>query len=145
MTGGPRAGEHLPEMPFFLRTITTPPLNQIVAVPQIVIIDQTGPAIVLGTQQGASCMVGEFVAGPFTPLEVDSSADVQGIYSATGTIYPYFSQDASTPPIQNGTQKAYNGNGLLQLLGQIFQRLSSSASTTRRSRRTAGRRRASSR
>jgi hypothetical protein len=108
-------------MAFLLRTIVFPPLNQIVAVPQIVIIDQTGPAVVLGTQQGACCLVGEFVAGSFAPTEVDSSGDVQGIYTADGTIYKYFSQSAAG--IQDGTQVTYEGNGLLALLSKTFQRL----------------------
>lgn len=108
-------------MAFVLRTIVFPPLNQIVAVPQIVIIDQTGPAVVLGTQQGAACLVGEFVAGTFDPNEIDSSGDLQAQYTANGTIYKYFSQNAAG--IQNGTQAAYNGNGLLALFRKTFQRL----------------------
>lgn len=112
-------------MPFFLRTTTFPPLNQITAIPQIVVIDQTGPAVVLGTQPGAACMVGEFVSGPVgVPTEVDTSNAVTALYTpGDGSIYPYLSQDGSSPPIQNGQQVAYNGNGMLQLFAQTFQRL----------------------
>lgn len=116
-------------MAFFLRTLTFPPLSQITAVPQIVVIDQTGPAIVLGTQPGAACLVGEFIAGPpGLPLEVDSGGSVAAIFTDNGaggggTTYKYLSHDGSTPSIQNGTQVGYNGNGMLQLLGKTFQRL----------------------
>lgn len=116
-------------MAFFLRTLTFPPLSQITAIPQIVVIDQTGPAIVLGTQPGAACMAGEFISGPVgLPTEVDSSGAVASIYTDNGaggggTTYKYLSHDGSTPAIQNGTQVGYNGNGMLQLLGKTFQRL----------------------
>src|SRR5262249_6292117 len=38
-------------------------------------------------------------------------------------VYPYFSQDGSTPAIQNGAQVRWNGNGMLALLSKTFQRL----------------------
>lgn len=108
-------------MSFFLRTTTFPPLNQITAVPQIVVIDQTGPAVTFGTRPGAACLVGEFTAGTFAPVEVTSDQQLKSIYSGVGEIYRYFSQSAGG--IQNGTQGTYEGNGLLQLLGKTFQRL----------------------
>jgi hypothetical protein len=108
-------------MSFFLRVLTFPPLNQIVAVPQIVVVDQTGPAIVFGTKPGAACLVGEFIAGGFGPTEVSSGGDVQAQFTADGTIYKYLSQSAAG--VQDGTEIAYNGNGMLQLLGRTFQRL----------------------
>lgn len=109
-------------MAFFLRTTTIPPLNQVTAVPQVVVVDLTGPSIVLGTQPGAACLVGEFPAGPFTPFEITSDQSYKAIYfPPTPTIYPYLSQNASG--IQNGTQVNYEGNGQLQLLGKTFQRL----------------------
>lgn len=108
-------------MAFFLRTITVPPLNQILAVPQIVVVDLTGPTIILGTQPGAACLVAEFVAGPFAPTEMTSDSQYRAIYTANGTIYPYLSQGATG--IQNGLQSSYEGNGGLQLLGKTFQRL----------------------
>lgn len=108
-------------MAFFLRTTAFPPINQIVQVPQVVVVDRTGPTISFGTRPGAVCLVGEFIAGPFVPTEVGSQQDVVGLYTADGTIYPYLSQDASG--IQNGGQVSYNGNALLQLLNKPFQRL----------------------
>lgn len=116
-------------MAYFLRVLTFPPLNQITAIPQVVIIDQTGPAIVFGTQPGAACLVGEFTAGAVgKPTEVDSAGAVTGIYTDNGalgggTTYKYLSQDASSPPIQNGQQLNWEGNGMLQLLSKTFQRL----------------------
>lgn len=110
-------------MAFFLRVLTFPPLNQIVAVPQIVVIDRTGPTISFGTKPGAACLVGEFTAGTFVPTEVFTQQDVISQYTGDGHIYPYLSQDGSSPPIQNGTQVNYNGNGMLALLSKTFQRL----------------------
>jgi len=108
-------------MAFFFRTTAFPPLNQITQVPQVVVIDRTGPVVSFGVRPGAICLVGEFVAGPFVPTEVGSQQDITGLYTADGTAYPYFSQDATG--IQNGGQVSYNGNALLQLLGKPFQRL----------------------
>lgn len=110
-------------MAFFLRVLTFPPLNQIVAVPQIVVIDRTGPTISFGTKQGAACLVGEFTAGLFVPTEVFTQQDVVSQYTGDGKVYPYFSQDGSTTPIQNGSGVRYNGNGMLALLSKTFQRL----------------------
>lgn len=110
-------------MSFFLRVRTFPPLNQIVAVPQIVVIDRTGPTISFGTKQGAACLVAEFTAGLFVPNEVFTQQDVISQYTGDGKVYPYFSQDGSTTPVQNGTGVRWNGNGMLALLSKTFQRL----------------------
>lgn len=112
-------------MAFFLRTTSVPPLNQILAVPQIVVVDLTGPTIILGTQPGAACLVGEFIAGPFGPMETTSDSQYRAIYTANGTIYPYLSQDSTGRQTggQAGAPAAYEGNGGLQLLGKTFQRL----------------------
>jgi hypothetical protein len=110
-------------MAFFLRVLSFPPLSQIVAIPQIVVIDRTGPTITFGTQAGAACLVGEFTAGSFMPTEMFTQQDVTSQYTGDGKVYPYFSQDGSVPPIQNGTQVGYNGSGMLQLLSKTFQRL----------------------
>ncbi len=113
-------------MAFFLRTTSFPPLTQITAVPQIVVIDLTGPAIVFGTKPGAVSLVGEFTAGAFAPTEVTSDQQLKALYSGDSKIYPYFAQVAG---IQNGNNAAassgvtYEGNGLLQLLSKTFQRL----------------------
>lgn len=107
-------------MPHILRVTATPPLNQITALPQIVIVDQTGPAVSVGTSPGAVCLVGEFTKGPFVPTEVTSGGQIAALY---GGVYPYFSQDGSTPPVQNGSQTQWNGNGMLQLTQKTFQRL----------------------
>jgi|SRR5215831_5051223 len=113
-------------MAFFLRTTSFPPLTQITAVPQIVVIDLTGPAIVFGTKPGACCLVAEFTAGAFSPTEVTSDQQTKALYSGNGKIYPYFAQVGG---IQNGNNAGatsgitYEGAGLLQLLGKSFQRL----------------------
>lgn len=110
-------------MAFFLRVLSFPPISQITAIPQIVVIDRTGPTITFGTQPGAACLVGEFTAGSFFPTEVFTQQDVTSLYTGDGKVYPYFSQDGSSTPIQNGTRVNYNGNGMLQLLSKTFQRL----------------------
>ena len=113
-------------MAFFLRTTSVPPLNQILAVPQIVVVDLTGPNIVLGTQPGAACLVGEFIAGPFGPSEVTSDGQYRAIYTANGTIYPYLGQDSAGRQgniFGAAGASAYEGNAGLQLLGKTFQRL----------------------
>ena len=110
-------------MAFFLRVLAFPPLNQITAVPQIVVIDRTGPTITFGTKPTAACLVGEFTAGLFVPNEMFTQQDVVSQYTGDGKVYPYLSQDGSSTPIQNGTQVGFNGNGMLQLLSKTFQRL----------------------
>jgi len=109
-------------MAFFLRRNQMPSLAEITAVPQIVIVDQTGPAVTLGTSPGSACMIGEFVSGPFDPTEVGSGGEAQALYGPK--VYPYFSQSAAD--IQDGSQGGsgkYNGNGNLMLLGRTFRRL----------------------
>lgn len=105
-------------MPFVLRTTTDPTLAQIAAIPQIVIVDKTGPAIVLGTAPVSSCLVGEFLAGPYSPIEVGGPQELANLY---GGVSPFFSQDASGR--QNGGAVSFNGNGMLQLKGKTFGRL----------------------
>lgn len=106
-------------MPFILRRTSLPSLAEITAVPQIVIIDQTGPVIPIGEGPGVVCVVGEFVKGAFAPQEPGSAGMVTSLYG--GVVYPYFSQGATG--IQDGSQVAYNGNGLLELVGLQFKRL----------------------
>lgn len=108
-------------MAFFDRTTSFPPISEIVQVPQIVIVDLTGPNITFGTSPGAACCIGEFVAGTFVPTEVTSPADITSQYTGDGKVYKYFSQDASG--IQNGGQASYNGNGYIQLISKTFRRL----------------------
>src|SRR5262245_5523817 len=108
-------------MALFLRTTSFPPIGQILAVPQIVIIDQTGPNFRFGNANSAACLVGEFTAGAFVPTEVTSGGEFNALFTGDGKIYPYFSQDATG--VQNGSQAAYNGNGPLALLKKTFRRL----------------------
>ncbi len=109
-------------MPFILRRTTLPTTQEITAVPQIVIVDQTGPAIFVGEGDGIAVLVGEFVKGPFQTIEPGSPGTLAALYGER--VYPYFSQSGlSGTPVQDGTGGAYNGNGMLQLLGLAFKRL----------------------
>lgn len=108
-------------MSLFLRTTTFPPIAQILAVPQVVVIDDTGPNIRFGNASAAACLVGEFTGGPFIPTEVGSPGELTATYSGDGKIWPYFSQDAAG--VQNGSRASYNGNGMLALLKKSFRRL----------------------
>lgn len=108
-------------MAFFDRTTSFPPISEIVQVPQIVIVDLTGPNITFGTAPGAACVIGEFVAGSFVPTEVVSPADITSQYTGNAKVYPYLSQDAGG--IQNGGQASFNGNGYIQLISKTFRRL----------------------
>lgn len=105
---------------FFLRRTSLPTLQEITAVPQIVVVDQTGPTVFLGTAPGLCCIVGEFTKGSLAgPVEVTSGGQQASLYGPV--CYPYFSQDGTG--IQNGLQASYNGNGNLQLLSRTFKRL----------------------
>jgi len=105
-------------MPFVLRTTTEPTLAEIARIPQIVIIDLTGPTIFLGPATTSVLLVGEFLSGSFIPVEVTSPGEIFALY---GGVSPYFSQDASG--VQNGGGVSFNGNGMLQLKGKKFKRL----------------------
>jgi hypothetical protein len=105
-------------MAFFLRTTTEPTLAEIARVPQIVIIDLTGPAVFLGPATTSVLLVGEFLKGPYASREVGDEGEILSLY---GTVSPYFSQDAAG--VQNGGGVTFNGNGMLQLKGKTFKRL----------------------
>jgi len=105
-------------MPFVLRTTTEPTLAEIASVPQIVIIDLTGPAVFLGTATKSVLLVGEFLKGSYSAYEVTSPGEVFALY---GGVSPYFSQSAAG--LQDGSGVTYNGNGMLQLKGRKFKRL----------------------
>ena len=115
-------------MAFVLRRDTTPTLAEITAVPQIVIIDETGPVISIGTAPGIACVIGEFVKGPFVPTEVTDGGEQAALFG--GTVYKYFSQSAAG--IQDGSADVtstaigyapWNGNGSLSLYKKTFRRL----------------------
>lgn len=106
-------------MPFVLRVTSLPTTAEIVRVPQIVIVDQTGPVIPLGTAPGVVMLVGEFLKGPVNaPAETSGSGSIAAIY---GGISSMFSQDAAG--IQNAGGVSWEGGGVLQLLGKTFKRL----------------------
>src|SRR5262245_18004419 len=105
-------------MPFVLRRTTDPTLAEITAIPQIVIIDKTGPAIRLGVSNLATCLVGEFLKGPFAPTEPTSVGELENLYGGFSAL---LSQDAAG--VQNGGGAAWNGNGMAQLKGKKFRRL----------------------
>ncbi len=106
-------------MPFILRRRTVPSLAEMVAVPQTVIVDATGPAIPIGEGSGAACIVAEFVKGSFLPTEPGSDGNLKALFG--DTVFPYFSQGSSG--IQNGTQVQWEGNGLIHLTKRKFKRL----------------------
>lgn len=105
-------------MPFVLRVTSTPPLAQITAIPQLVIIDQTGPAVRVGASPFAVALVGEFLKGPFVPTEVTSGGQVQSLF---GGVSALLSQTAAG--VQDGSGVLFNGNGALALKRKTFQRL----------------------
>jgi len=115
-------------MAFVLRRDTTPTLAEITAVPQIVVIDETGPVISIGTAPGLCCVIGEFVKGPFVPTEVTDGGEQAALFG--GTVYKYFSQSAAG--VQDGSADVtstaigyapWNGNGNLSLYKRTFRRL----------------------
>lgn len=106
-------------MPIVTRVTQLPSLATIARVPQIVIVDQAGAAITLGTAVGIAMLVGEFLKGPpNAPTELTSDAQGQALF---GGISALLSQDGSGN--QNGSGAAFNGNGMLQLKYKTFQRL----------------------
>ncbi len=106
-------------MPNILRTTSLPPLAELVSVPRIVIVDETGPAIPVGVSAGVALLLGEFVQGGFLPTEVTSGGELASLYGPA--VYPYLSQGASG--VQDGSGAAWNGNGMLQLANKSFKRL----------------------
>ncbi len=106
-------------MPNVLRVNSLPTIAELIQVPQIVIVDETGPTNAFGVASGIACLVGEFVKGSFLPTEVTSPGQLGTLYGQS--VYPYFSQDAAGR--QNGAQIGWNGNGLLQTFGKTFRRL----------------------
>lgn len=112
-------------MPFLLRQSDAPTLATIQAIPQIVIIDRSGPVLSLGSGNKAVCIVGEFIKGPFTPTEVTNSGDLSSFYgglvNAAGVAI--LSQSAVSGGTQDGTGVGFTGNGISQLKGKSFRRL----------------------
>lgn len=106
-------------MPQVLRVTSMPPVSELIAIPQIVIVDETGPAVPLGPGTGITLMVGEFVKGAFSPQEVTSQGQISALYGQN--ISRYLSQGVAGR--QNGGQLTWGGNGLLHLLGLTFRRL----------------------
>ncbi len=107
-------------MPFIERFTTFPPLSEIIKVPQIVIIDRTGPAVRIGTSPKSVVIVGEFLKGPFIPTRVGSSGQLDSLYDAS--VDNRLSQTVAG--IQDGSGGAYNGNGSAMLKGKTYRRLS---------------------
>lgn len=105
-------------MPFQLRVTETPPLNQLLALEQIVVVDKTGPALPIGPSVGAVCLVAEWLKGPFIPSEVGSTGQ---ILSNFGNVSLLLSQ--SIAGTQDGSGQRFEGNGWCQLRGKKFQRL----------------------
>jgi hypothetical protein len=105
-------------MPYVLRSTTDVALSEVARIPQIVIIDKTGPSIVLGTAQTSVLLIGEFLKGPFDPRAVGSNGEIGSLY---GGVSPFFSQSAAG--VQDGSGVSYNGNGMLQLKSKKFRKL----------------------
>jgi hypothetical protein len=114
-------------MPFTLRLTETPTLSRTTELEQIIIVDKTGPSTPLGVSSGASCLVGEFLKGPFAPTEVFSQGDLQGVFTGDGTRLDRISQNGLDPTAagfdQDGSAVTFDGNGHAELLGKQFNRL----------------------
>lgn len=111
-------------MTFLLRTTEIPPLSQIVQIEQIIIVDQTGPAVNFGVGLRCSCIVGEFLQGPFIPTEVFSDGDLKATFVGDPNRMDRISQSAvGTGFVQNGSGVGYDGNGWAELKGKSFDRL----------------------
>lgn len=111
-------------MPFQLRVTEIPPLSQIVQIEQIVIVDKTGAAVELGDGPGATCIVGEFLQGPFDPTEVFSDGELKAIFVGDPNRMDRMSQSLlGAGYVQNGTGVAFDGNGWAELKGKRFNRL----------------------
>jgi len=109
-------------MPFVSRVTSTPPLNVITEIEQIIIVDQTGPAVSVGVSPGAVCLVGEFLKGPFDPAEVFTSGEIFGNYGGMSRLLSQNAVDATTR-VQDGSGVFFDGNGIAALLGKTFRRL----------------------
>jgi hypothetical protein len=105
-------------MPFVLRTTETPPLNQLVSLEQIVLVDKTGPSIPVGISGGIACMIGEFLKGPFFTTEVTSTANLIQLFGGVSNL---LSQKIDMT--QDGSGARYEGNGAIALSGKQFLRL----------------------
>lgn len=113
-------------MPFLLRQNSLPSTATIQQIPQVVIIDGTGPTIPLGTSNKAVCLVGEFLKGPYTPTEVTSQGQLSSLFGglvAPASNQAIISQGAVSAGTQDGTGVGFNGNGIAQLKGRQFNRL----------------------
>jgi hypothetical protein len=106
-------------MPFISRVTETPTIPTIQELEQIIIVDKTGPAMRFGVSSGLTCLVGEFLKGPFIPTEIFSQGDLTGLYGAVSST---LSQTAPNGA-QNRGNLFYNGNGAAELKGKSFKRL----------------------
>jgi hypothetical protein len=114
-------------MPIVQRVTSLPPVAEIAKVPQIVIVDRTGPVITFGQAAGMAMLVAEFLDGvPNAPVEITGDAQLRAVF---GGFSAMLSQDASG--VQNGAggiaanvpTAGWNGNGIAQLKGKKFRRL----------------------
>jgi hypothetical protein len=115
-------------MPIVLRVTALPPLADIQRVPQIVIVDQTGNPVFLGTSAGISMLVGEFLKGPAnSPTEITSDGQGQALYGGISGLLSQGSTGAQdgngVPTTPGGAVGTFNGNGMLQLKYKTFKRL----------------------
>jgi hypothetical protein len=109
-------------MPFVTRVTQTPTLPQILELEQVIIVDQTGPSVQLGVSAGSTCMVAEFLKGPFAPTEVFSSGEIAATY---GGFSDQLSQDRldTANQVQDGSGQSFEGNGIAHLKNRQFRRL----------------------
>lgn len=106
-------------MPFVYRTTSLPTTAEIVRVPQIVIVDQTGPTIPLGTSPGVAMLVAESLKGDVnSPTELSGGGQAGTLF---GPLSVLLSQDAAG--VQNAGGVGWEGNGMFQLLSKTFKRL----------------------
>lgn len=112
----------------FVRRFTEePPIEVILQIEGVVIIDLVPPPPVTGAGTGTVLLFGEMEDGPFAndsaggPLEVFGSTDLQQKFGAFG--FEYDGIPSQNPAARRHLQELWNGNGFLKLFKLRAQRL----------------------
>ena len=113
---------------FILRTTTPPSVQKLLELERTVIVDNAGLNIPAGIGQSQACLVAEFPMGPFGPTIVQSSGDIQNLYTGTDwTKFSLISQGSYNPATggvdTDGSGVTFDGNGWAELKGKTFSGL----------------------